>query len=262
MIVYRGTQVRYRGHDVQEGCIANHQGFIFGRTGNALSYTTHPLFANDPRRGDHFEEVQLPLGYKTHSSVNVDQVLCDTFLDGIQHQDWFSVRSNPIGHSLRDLALVSPTKMAEFVGSILSTDKEIFKSFDVIEIDNNNVSFAYTYLVSVLARVFSLKSWECLNPQPNPGGYYTATLSSGKGVQRVLMNRLVATVHINASPGEDYQVHHIDEDLANNKVTNLQCLSRAEHMKITDSFRNTRKGRSLNRSEQGYNCQKPPHRQA
>ena len=229
--------------------IANHEGALFGRDGNALKYRIHPRYDNDERRGDQFDDVQLPIGPKSHTSVNVDQILCDTFLDGIQHQDWFSVRSNEVGHSLRDLALVSPIKMAEFVGNILSTYNEIFKSFDVLEIDNKNVSFGHMYLVSTHARVFSLKSWEYLKPKPNPAGYYIVTLFLDHSLQKMLMNRLVATVHISASPGLDFQVHHIDENPKNNNVTNLQWLSRADHIKETGPFRKTRQGRLLNRSQ-------------
>ena len=56
-------------------------------------------------------------------------------------------------------------------------------------------------------------------------GYYRRTDSD-----RILMHRFVYENEIGPIP-KGYDIHHIDEDKANNKIENLECLSKSDHTK-------------------------------
>ena len=62
------------------------------------------------------------------------------------------------------------------------------------------------------------------------GGYLFIPLTKDKTIYPKRINRLVAEAFIdNYSEGKD--VHHIDGDITNNHVDNLECLSDTEHHK-------------------------------
>lgn len=56
-------------------------------------------------------------------------------------------------------------------------------------------------------------------------GYYSLSIGD-----RMLMHRYVWENERSKIP-VDFDIHHLDEDKANNKIDNLECLSKSEHTK-------------------------------
>lgn len=85
------------------------------------------------------------------------------------------------------------------------------------------------YSISSFGRVQNSKSGKYLKPRLRPDGYLDVKLLvNGKQYQR-LVHRLVAEYFI-PNPDKLPQVNHIDEDKTNNKVWNLEWVTRSENI--------------------------------
>lgn len=76
-------------------------------------------------------------------------------------------------------------------------------------------------------KIFNGKKYTLRN-----NGYYAST--SGK---RSLMHRDVWE-HFNGKIPKDHDIHHIDRDKTNNKLSNLECLSKTDHARMFSSGNN------------------------
>lgn len=76
------------------------------------------------------------------------------------------------------------------------------------------------YAVTSCGRVWSYTHNRFLNPQSN-GAYYQVNLSKQGKTQHLFIHRLVAQAYLDNPDGLP-QVNHIDENKANNAVTNLE----------------------------------------
>lgn len=107
--------------------------------------------------------------------------------------------------------------------------------------------FAGYYMVSDDGRVWSARSGVWMKPHVNWAGYLSVCLKNGKDhVRRVAIHRLVALAFLGEPPHPTWQVDHIDNDRANNRVENLQWLSPAEN--VQKSFKQSQrhpKGNSI-----------------
>ena len=63
-------------------------------------------------------------------------------------------------------------------------------------------------------------------------GYYSKTTD-----ERMLMHRYVWEKEKGKIP-DSYDIHHIDEDKANNKIDNLECLPKSEHTRLYSPHNN------------------------
>lgn len=76
------------------------------------------------------------------------------------------------------------------------------------------------YAVTSCGRVWSYTNKRFLNPQSN-GNYYQVNLSKCGKTRHFFIHRLVAEAYLD-NPNDFPQVNHLDENKANNAVTNLQ----------------------------------------
>lgn len=56
--------------------------------------------------------------------------------------------------------------------------------------------------------------------------------SQGHYVKFFSIHRAVWIYYSGEMPNGDYEIHHVDTDKANNDISNLQCLTKAEHRRI------------------------------
>ena len=88
------------------------------------------------------------------------------------------------------------------------------------------------YLISDKGRVMNSKTGRILKPSDNGFGYYQVSLS--KNGQRTMkrVSRLVGEAFID-NPNELETINHIDENKHNNKVDNLEWLSRGDNVRYS-----------------------------
>ena len=101
------------------------------------------------------------------------------------------------------------------------------------------------YQVSSKGRVRSFRKWKragcpdeyILKPTPNNRGYHMVTLYSGTERHKYLVHRLVAEAFLPNDSGLP-QVNHIDENVGNNSVENLEwCTAMYNNCYGTARFR-------------------------
>jgi hypothetical protein len=98
------------------------------------------------------------------------------------------------------------------------------------------------YLVSDSGFIWSIAKGplNLVKGRPNTKGYLQVVLYKRVGIgtekHQRYVHRLVAENFIGPSPGENYQVNHMDKDRANNKVTNLEWLLDIENYKHRDGL--------------------------
>lgn len=86
------------------------------------------------------------------------------------------------------------------------------------------------YLIDEGGRVFSTKSNKYLKPYLSSSGYLRVGLYSEGKVKHYLISRLLARVYLNLeSLDSEDEVDHIDTDILNNRIGNLQVLSKKNH---------------------------------
>ena len=64
------------------------------------------------------------------------------------------------------------------------------------------------------------------------------TKDNGRYTKNLQLHRMVYTYHCGEIP-ESYEIHHIDHNPANNNISNLQCLTKNQHMSIHNSKADT-----------------------
>jgi hypothetical protein len=100
----------------------------------------------------------------------------------------------------------------------------------------NNTEFAplpydNRYLVSACGKVYSTISSRLLTPSLNGAGYYQVYIAGS----RILLSRVVASTYLNMELNDlMFEVDHIDTNTKNNKVSNLQVMTKVDHRKKTD----------------------------
>ena len=101
------------------------------------------------------------------------------------------------------------------------------------------------YQISTLGRVKSFKKWKrancpeeyILKPAPIQSGYHTVMLYKDGSKKKFLVHRLVATAFI-PNPDNLPHINHIDEDVSNNRVDNLEwCTPQYNNCYGTARFR-------------------------
>lgn len=89
------------------------------------------------------------------------------------------------------------------------------------------------YFVSESGDVYSTLTNRFLTIQTHKNGYRYTTLSNDGVSTKFLVHRLVAQAYLGLDLFSDLEVHHKDELRSNNEVSNLEVLSREEHLQIT-----------------------------
>ena len=100
------------------------------------------------------------------------------------------------------------------------------------------------YLITSQGRVLSLKYGKMieLKQHKNNWGYYYVTLSKNGKLYSKTVHRLVAQAFI-PNPDNKPQVNHIDEDISNNHVSNLEWATAREN--LNHGTRNERASNSV-----------------
>lgn len=96
--------------------------------------------------------------------------------------------------------------------------------------DQNHVAFYHDYIVTSDGKVFSCKSNKYLKPTEHNGKqpyYYVSICIDGKA-HKEFIHRLVAKAFI-SNPKNLPQVNHIDGNIHNNDVSNLEWVSNQEN---------------------------------
>ena len=82
------------------------------------------------------------------------------------------------------------------------------------------------YFITKDGKVWSEKTHRFLAPSPNAKGYLRVCLTRPGEKKRVAIHRLVAETYIyNDNPLEKIEVNHIDENITNNNVENLEWVT-------------------------------------
>ena len=106
------------------------------------------------------------------------------------------------------------------------------------------------YLVSDDGRVFSTISDIIVSQRDNGGGYMQVYITSDKGKKkRLYAHRLVYATHKAPIP-KGYEINHIDEDKANNDISNLDCVTPVENR--NHGTRSIRAGKARRRAVAQY----------
>lgn len=98
--------------------------------------------------------------------------------------------------------------------------------------------FGGNYFVSDHGRVYSLRRGKMLKPalhESTKGSnrfYYRVQLWSDGKYENYYVHRLVATLFIQNLTEDRREVHHINADTLDNRASNLQWVSPAEHRKL------------------------------
>lgn len=103
------------------------------------------------------------------------------------------------------------------------------------EVWKNVAGFDGLYQVSTCGKVKSFKQsskGRVLSSKNSKGGYLRCNLSMDDKKFTVLIHRLVYLTFVGAIP-KGMDIDHIDGDKQNNHLSNLQCISRKEHIKKT-----------------------------
>lgn len=103
--------------------------------------------------------------------------------------------------------------------------REKIKGFDGYEIDN--VGNVFTTKES--NRLKSKKDYK-LSVRRNTAGYHQVVLYSNKKSHQVLVHRLMWKTFVGEIP-KNMSIDHIDNDLTNNVLSNLQLMSHSDNMK-------------------------------
>lgn len=117
-----------------------------------------------------------------------------------------------------------------------SLEKEVWKEIEGLD---------SRYFISTEGRVLSLclDGYKLLQPFVCGDGYYCVDLrKNGKDIKSRI-NRLVADAFID-NPEDKPIVHHKDTNRKNNKVTNLEWLTDAEHAEVHRKINQERKKQS------------------
>lgn len=107
-------------------------------------------------------------------------------------------------------------KMRQAVLKMLG-DEELFV-FDL---------YGENYLVSNMGRIKHSYSGKILKPTKNNNGYYLVKIYEPSGVKTIPVHRLVARTFLQR---QDYEVNHINADKSDNRLINLELVTREENL--------------------------------
>lgn len=100
---------------------------------------------------------------------------------------------------------------------------EIWKPLDKLVVNG------YGYSVSTLGNVYSFKTKRILKQSKGGSGYYFVGLSQKCNVKLYDIHRLVAIAFIERETLDKLEVNHIDGNKENNRVENLEWVTRSEN---------------------------------
>lgn len=127
---------------------------------------------------------------------------------------------------------------------------------DLQEIWKNIEGYEGQYQISNLGRVKSLarinyanhfQDERILTPVDHGKGYLLVHLSRGTKVKQIAVHRLVAETFI-PNPNNKPQVNHLDEDVTNNRLDNLEWCSSQENLTYGHRIENAWKTRTANKT--------------
>lgn len=99
------------------------------------------------------------------------------------------------------------------------------------------------YEVSNLGRVKSLRRNLLLSPNSNCRGYLAVTLKRTPNQRKIRINRLVAVTFLETPENfKTYEADHKNGVITDNRASNLQWLTRADHRRITKERGQYRQG--------------------
>ncbi len=84
------------------------------------------------------------------------------------------------------------------------------------------------YMVSDLGNVYSIRNKRLLTPKKGTNDYIHVSLCRGKK-KYINIHRLVAKEFLGLADGDNRDVNHIDGDHRNNRLSNLELVSRREN---------------------------------
>lgn len=85
------------------------------------------------------------------------------------------------------------------------------------------------YIISRCGKLFNIRTKKYVKGWKNSGGYRRVWLINGKKRIKFYLHRLVAITHI-CLPEEELEVHHLNGVRDDNRVENLQWVTREENM--------------------------------
>lgn len=117
----------------------------------------------------------------------------------------------------------------------------------ILNRNNTNGGFIYLkehpvykgYYVTIDGRPFSVRE---LKPFKNRNGYFRITLPPTKDITKQRPRRRMLAIArmmwqtYNGKIPKGYEINHIDKDRGNNKLENLECVTRQENIAHRDSF--------------------------
>ena len=94
------------------------------------------------------------------------------------------------------------------------------------------------YEISNQGNVRNIKTGKVLKPCKNSCGYYLVILSKNGIKQTLKIHRLVA-LHFIPNPENLREIDHINQDKANNSITNLRWISKSNNLRNRTKFKNS-----------------------
>lgn len=85
------------------------------------------------------------------------------------------------------------------------------------------------YSISNFGRVLNLNTGKILKPSKNDKGYYSVKYYVNGNKKTMLVHRLVMRAFLPNC--EDYEVNHMNTDKSDNKLVNLELMTRSENLK-------------------------------
>jgi hypothetical protein len=108
----------------------------------------------------------------------------------------------------------------------------------------------HDYLVSNMGRVFSLKASKLLVPDYKRNDYANYVLSSDGKNAHILGHRMVYEAFRGSIP-KGFEVNHKDENKHNNRLDNLELVTRSENVKYGTALKRRGNTRRTNSKERG-----------
>lgn len=98
------------------------------------------------------------------------------------------------------------------------------------------------YAISTYGRVLDLKTLKVMKQQTNHAGYPRIGLTNEQGMKRFSVHRLVLATFSPTKGMEKLECNHIDAIRSNNKLENLEWVTRKQNAEHTSKMGNTLQG--------------------